>query len=99
MMSYTLHTVSNKNGIAGRKKINCTQAKGIQNSFQAEEPSTVVYTSCSVTSRFLPSSTASYHLWYGKASDMSHLRVFEPKCWYKSLSIKSRSVTLVPNRL
>ena len=35
-----------------------------------------------VTSRSLPSNTTSYHIWFGKAPDLSHMRVFASQCWY-----------------
>ncbi len=55
----------------------------IANEFWAEALSTAAYIRNRVTSRSLPKNKTPFHIWFKKAPDLSHLRVFGSKCWYK----------------
>ena len=56
--------------------------KSLPKKFWAEALATAVYVRNRVTSRSLPSNTTPYHIWFGKAPDLSHMRVFGSQCWY-----------------
>ncbi len=57
--------------------------KNIPNEFWAEALSAAAYIRNRVTSKSLAKNTTLFHLWYGKAPDVAHLRVFGSRCWYK----------------
>ncbi len=57
-------------------------SKGLAKPFYAEALSTPAYSRNRVTLRSLPSNTTPFHLWIGKAPDLSHLRVFGSKFCY-----------------
>ena len=56
--------------------------KSLPKKFWAEALATAVYVRNRVTSRSLPSNITPYHIWFGKAPDLSHMRVFGSQCWY-----------------
>ena len=85
----TVAYTSQQNGVAER--INKTlldlvrsmlHHKSLPKHFWAEALATAVYVRNRVTSRSLPSNITPYHLWFGKAPDLSHMRVFDAQCWY-----------------
>ncbi len=77
-------------------------SKGLAKRLWAEALSTAVYIRNRVASRSLPSNTTPFHLWIGKAPDLSYLRVFGSKCWYvvpksklKKLDARSKMAIMV----
>ena len=76
--------------------------KSLPKRLWAEALSTAVYVRNRVTSRSLPSDTTPFHLWFGKAPYLSHMRVFGAQCWYvvpkkkvKKLDARSREALMV----
>ncbi len=57
--------------------------KNASDEFWAEALSTAAYIRSRVTSRSLNKTETSFYLWFGKTSDVAHLRVFGSTCWYK----------------
>ncbi len=57
--------------------------KNIPDDFWAEALVTAAYIRNRVTSRSLPKNTTSFHIRFGKPPNISHLRVFGSRCWYK----------------
>ncbi len=51
--------------------------------FWAEALCTAAYIRNRVTSRALPRYMTPFQVWFGKAPDVAHLRVFGCRCWYK----------------
>ena len=58
-------------------------AKRIPKEFWAEALATAVYVRNRVTSRAIEKNKTPHHLWRGIPPNLSHLRVFGSKCWYK----------------
>ena len=56
--------------------------KSLPKHFWAEALATAVYVRNHVTSRSLLSNITPYHLWFGKAPDLSQTRVFVSQYWY-----------------
>jgi len=54
--------------------------KNISKRFWGEAMATAVYVRNRVTSRSLPPKLTPYHLWYGTAPNISHLRIFGSPC-------------------
>lgn len=57
--------------------------KNVPQEFWADAVTTAAYIRNRVTSRGLPRNQTPHALWHGKKPDVSHLRVFGSKCWYK----------------
>ncbi len=57
--------------------------RNVPDEFSAEALCTAAYIRNRVTSRSLPRKKTPFHLWFGKVPDVSHLRVFGCRCWYK----------------
>ncbi len=57
--------------------------KNVADEFWAEAVVTAAYIRNRVTSRSLPKNKTPFDLWFGKPPNISHLRVFGSKCWYK----------------
>ncbi len=55
----------------------------VPDEFWAEALCTAAYIRNRVTSRALPRYKTPFHVWFGKAPDVAHLRVFGCRCWYK----------------
>lgn len=85
----TIPHTPQQNGIAERMNrtlLDLTRAmlhhKNVDKSYWAEAISTAVYTRNRVTSRSLPANLTPYHFWFGRAPDLSHMRIFGGHCWY-----------------
>ena len=66
--------------------------KRVSHEFWAEALSTATYIRNRVTSRGLPPNTTPFLLWFGRKPNVSHLRVFGSKCWYKVPDAKLRNL-------
>ncbi len=51
--------------------------------FWAEALATAAYVRNRVAGRRLPRNTTPFQVWFGKTPDVSHLKVFGSRCWYK----------------
>ena len=66
--------------------------KDVPQEFWADALVTAVYIRNRVTSRNIPSNTTPYSIWHGEKPDVSHMRVFGSKCWYKINSPGQRAL-------
>eukprot|EP00171_Calliarthron_tuberculosum_P002040 IDg2040t1 len=57
--------------------------KNVPEDFWAEALVTAAYIRNRMTSRGLPSNSTPYSLWFKTIPDISHIRVFGSRCWYK----------------
>ncbi len=57
--------------------------KNIPHEFGAEALATAAYVRIRVTDRSLPRNTTPFQVWFGKPPDVSQLKVFGSRCWYK----------------
>ena len=57
--------------------------KDVPQEFWGDALVTAVYIRNRVTSRNLPLNKTPYSLWHGRKPDVSHMRVFGCRCWYK----------------
>lgn len=85
----TAHT-PHQNGVAERMNRTLMDlvramlaAKNISKRFWAEALVTAVYARNRATSKALPVNNTPFELWMGRKPDVSHLRVFGSRCWYK----------------
>ncbi len=58
--------------------------KNVPEEFWAEALCTAAYIRNRVTSQSLPKNKTPFHIWFKKAPDLAHLRVFGAKCWHKT---------------
>lgn len=79
-----------QNGIAERMNrtlLNMVRSmlntKQVEKQFWADAIVTSSYIKNRITTRTLPNSKTPYHIWYGKVSNISSIRVFGSMCWYK----------------
>lgn len=57
--------------------------KNVPKTFWAEALNVAVYIRNRVTCKALPSHLTPFEIWYGSKPDLSNLRVFGSRCWYK----------------
>ena len=67
-------------------------AKKVPKQFWAEALATAVYVRNRVTSRAIEKNTTPHHVWHDDAPEVSHLRVFGCRCWYKVPSSKVKKL-------
>eukprot|EP00737_Agarophyton_chilense_P003002 gb/GEZJ01003471.1/.p1 GENE.gb/GEZJ01003471.1/~~gb/GEZJ01003471.1/.p1 ORF type:complete len:730 (-),score=111.20 gb/GEZJ01003471.1/:63-2252(-) len=66
--------------------------KKLPKHFWAEALNVAVYVRNRVTCKALPSSVTPYELWHGQKPDVSNLRVFGSRCWYKVVDHKLKKL-------
>ena len=66
--------------------------KKLPNKFWAEALNVAVYVRNRVTSKALPSNVTPFELLHGKKPDVSNLRVFGSRCWYKVVDHKLKKL-------
>ncbi len=76
--------------------------RNVPEEFWAEALCTAAYIRNRVTTKSLPKNKTPFHIWLEKVPDVSHLRVFGSRCWYKinqpnlrSLDVRAREAMML----